>query len=67
MSREMHDFRLNFVAETGAAYGVTEDDPDDPVIWLPKSQVETDARSSDLGTVQTFEVPEWLAIEKGLA
>lgn len=59
------ELKLNFVAETGAAYGVTEDDPEDPVIWLPKSQVEK-LCNNGLDQIATFEVPEWLAIDKGL-
>jgi hypothetical protein len=66
MSREIVDLDLYFVAETALAYGVTESDPKDPVIWLPKSQVESNARPGDLGKVRNFEVPEWLATEKGL-
>lgn len=58
--------QLRLVAQTGAAWGVTEDEPDDPVIWLPKSQVEIDDEDTELGEVATFEVPEWLAIDKGL-
>lgn len=48
--------------ETPAAYGVViEDDSfegEAEIIWLPKSQVTKDGN--------TFYVPEWLAIEKGL-
>jgi hypothetical protein len=61
------ELKLNWVHETAAAYGVTEDDPDDPVVWLPKSQCEVDrSTASGLGNVCTFTVPEWLAIDKGL-
>lgn len=59
------ELRLNLVAETAMAYGITEDDPDDPVIWLPKSRVEALDRAA-VGTVVRFDVPEWLAIDKGL-
>lgn len=65
MSQETVELELNLVAETAMAYGVTEDDPEDPVIWLPKSRVETLGRAV-LGSVVKFEVPEWLAVDKGL-
>lgn len=57
---------LYLVAETPMAYGVTDEEPDDPVIWLPKSQVELQ-REVELGSVGKFDVPEWLAEAKGLA
>ena len=62
---ESVELELHFVAQTAAAYGVTEEDPEDPVIWLPKSQVDKLCRN-DVGSVARFEVPEWLAIDKGL-
>jgi hypothetical protein len=65
MSQETVELDLYYVAETGLAYGVTEKDPEDPVIWLPKSRVEM-TKDVPLGKASTFEVPEWLAIEKGL-
>ena len=65
MSGDTVELDLYFVAETAMAYGVTDEEPDDPVIWLPKSQVEmlSDTR---LGGVAKFDVPEWLAEAKGL-
>ena len=65
MSNEVVELELNLVAQTAAAWGVTEDDPNDPVIWLPKSRVEAQGRPV-VGGVFTFEVPEWLAVDKGL-
>ena len=61
------DYDLNFVAETDLAYGVTEDDPADPVIWLPKSQVEPVGKTPRVGEVARFTIPDWLAEDKGLA
>lgn len=61
----MVELELLWVAETTMSWGVTEDEPDDPVIWLPKSQCEM-GKHTELGQTATFEVPEWLAIEKGL-
>ncbi len=65
MSDETVELKLNLVAETAMAYGVTEDDPDDPVIWLPKSRVEA-LDKTVVGEVVRFDVPEWLATDKGL-
>jgi len=66
MSREKIELELYYVAETGLAYGVTEDELDGPTIWLPKSQVEMVDETTGLGEVAVFQVPEWLALEKGL-
>lgn len=66
MSSEPVELKLNLVAETTMAYGVTEDALDDPVIWLPKSQVELLGRKPELMGAIDLEIPEWLAIEKGL-
>ena len=58
---------LRLVAQTPAALGFTEDEPTDPVIWLPRSQIELDDPDTEMGDVVSVELPEWLAIEKGLA
>ena len=34
-------------------------------VWLPKSQIETEF-SFDIGQNIEIEIPEWLAIDKGL-
>lgn len=65
MSCETVELELNFVAQTALAYGVTDDEPDDPVVWLPKSECEIEGPDL-LGKVCTFRVPEWLAIDNGL-
>jgi hypothetical protein len=62
---EKVELELYVEGETAMAYAVTEGEPDSPTIWLPKSQVDVLGRST-LGSVATFEVPEWLAVEKGL-
>jgi len=46
-----------FKTETPMAYGVMVDDV---MVWLPKSQCEIDEFE------MVVEVPEWLAIEKGI-
>lgn len=63
-------YELIIVQETQMSWGVREeDDPLQPVIWLPKSRVERGRRRGTTGVreVWEFEIPEWLAIEKGLA
>jgi len=35
--------------------------------WIPKSQIDDDSEVSALGDEGTLVIPEWLAIEKGLA
>lgn len=58
---------LRLVAETGAAWGVTEDKMDDDAIWLPKSQVDMITHKPEIGEVVEVEAPEWLAVDRGLA
>lgn len=60
---ETVDIEAKLFKETDNAYGILEDAGsfDAPsVIWLPKSQTEYDGEG-------TFTIPEWLAVEKGLA
>ncbi len=40
-------------------------DVGDYKVWLPKSQIETEF-SFDIGQNIEVEIPEWLAIDKGL-
>ncbi len=40
-------------------------DVGDYKVWLPKSQIETEF-SFDIGQDIEVEIPEWLAIDKGL-
>lgn len=40
-------------------------DVGDHVVWLPKSQIKTEF-SFDIGQNIEVEIPEWLAIDKGL-
>lgn len=58
---------LEWLAETDLAYGVKEAPAarNDPIIWLPKSQVEIED-NAQLNEVCAFLVPEWLVVEKGL-
>lgn len=56
--------------ETDSAWCVSETGDDDDTFWLPKSQVSTDERNmlrnSPSEKAYEFEIPEWLATEKGL-
>ena len=65
MSNDRVELELWLVAQTTMAYGVTDGEPDDPVIWLPKGNCEM-LSSKGIGRVNTFEVEEWLAIDRGL-
>lgn len=62
MKSDLVDIELSYRHENDRAYGVFNDErkPDgtEKWIWLPKSLVERDG--------DTFTMPEWLAIEKGL-
>ncbi|MGS5046038.1 MULTISPECIES: hypothetical protein [unclassified Mameliella] len=60
---EVVDIEVILVAETPAAILVKEDEEADE-IWLPKSQIEIDGEIGETGAVT---LPEWLAIERGLA
>lgn len=39
---------------------------DDEKVWIPKSQIGEDSAVTELGDSGELEIPEWLAIEKGL-
>ena len=51
------------------AYGVYENVPEfgieQELIWIPKSEVESD-NITETDSLVTIEIPEWLATEKGL-
>ena len=51
------DIDAELLRETAAAYQIGYGDV---IVWVPKSLVEYDERSS------TFTMPEWLAIDKEL-
>lgn len=57
----MPEYELNFVTETAA--GLCVDDGSDEDIWLPKSQVRYHFAEPGIVIV---DIPEWLAVEKGL-
>jgi hypothetical protein len=66
---EMHTFEVYVERTTGAALlcVLTEnlEDIDPPEFWLPTSQIEI-IDINHKKNWYTVEVPEWLAIEKGL-
>lgn len=53
--------------QTEKALLVSEDGDEGQAVWLPKSQLTslTMDREGETGTA-TIEIPEWLAIKKGL-
>ena len=66
MAGDVVELDLQLLGETAAAYLVRDGDEDgDPEVWLPKSQV-TVLRGGTIDEEIKIEVPEWLAIDKGL-
>lgn len=64
---EQVELELFLVAETEKAFGIRQDETDttSELIWLPKSQVDSE-ENPQLNEITWFLVPEWLAVEKGL-
>ena len=60
MDKDLVEIQVDIIHDTDAAYlvsdGITEG-------WIPKSQVE-EPEFTQSG-MAVFEIPEWLAIEKG--
>jgi len=66
LAGDVVELDLQLLGETAAAYLVRDGDEDgDPEVWLPKSQV-TVLRGGTIDEEIKIEVPEWLAIDKGL-
>lgn len=57
------DLEVHRLHATDKAVLVTQDLPENGV-WLPKSQIEL--TKSGNGELWDLQIPEWLAIEKGL-
>jgi len=62
--KEIDDFEFLFLAETPMAIKVSESQDGEPSFWLPKSQIEYEAKPG--GTVEVT-MPIWLAREKKVA
>lgn len=60
---DLLDLELIVVRETAKAIFVKDTELSDGV-WLPKSQLQVDAGATGVTLVS---MPQWLAIEKGLA
>lgn len=60
------ELEVRIKMETAAAY-LVDDGPDSDAVeaWLPKSQCRFDG-TPHLGETVKVDVPEWLAIEKGM-
>ncbi len=66
MTYETEPFEVtgNIIATTPDAIML---DNDDVQVWLPLSQITTDTSVDfDIGEIVTIEIPEWLAIDRGL-
>ena len=50
---------------TDRAYLVSDTGDEDDAVWIPKSQVEP-MTPPEIGEEVIFEIPEWLAEDKGL-
>ena len=64
----METFMLKYLHQTDAAILVYDDCQKDE-IWLPKSQIEFDEDELDCvnsGDIIEFNIPVWLAEDKGL-
>jgi len=57
------EFTMEIKAETTLAYLFFDGDNE---MWIPKSQISEFDRHGDDDDMATFEIPEWLAIEKDL-
>lgn len=64
--RRSIDVCLLILVETDKAYKTCIEATDKETYWLPKSQVKLD-QDGGVGDTCIFTLPEWLAIEKGLA
>ena len=65
MKSDLVDLTVELVHETSGAALVGLDENAEE-IWLPKSQIEI-RRDDPIPGVATITMPEWLAVEKGLA
>ena len=61
MSRELVEVDVVVLAETELAFLVSDGIVEE---WVPKSQIEDDGLY--IGYEGTIEIPEWLAVDKGL-
>ena len=59
------DYTVQLHAETEKAWLVSDDGDKLKAVWVPKSQAELEPH--ERGNAYVLTLPEWLAIEKGLA
>ena len=64
MRSDIIDIEGQIHAKTERAILFSDDGEKDGAVWLPLSQVEVDMRAGGAATVT---LPEWLAVERGLA
>lgn len=64
MKSDIIDLEVQIHARTERTVLASIDGDADSAAWLPLSQIEVEARSGGMAIVT---MPEWLAIDKGLA
>lgn len=70
---DTEEYDLFLVNETPKAWGVLKEEPDDAdfpkelIIWLPKSQVTMLTHSSREYAPVKIDIPDWLALDKGIS
>ena len=60
---EVVEVTLQIHHETEKAYLVSESGDKNEAVWLPKSMCERGEKAAP--AIYTFDMPEWLALEKG--
>ena len=64
MKSDTIDIDVQVHAKTDRGILVSDDGDKEKAVWLPLSQIEVDMRG---GGVAVICIPEWLAVDKGLA
>lgn len=64
MKSDLVDVTVQAHVESEKAILVSDDGERDNAVWLPKSQIEIERKTSN---IMVITMPEWLAVEKGLA
>lgn len=66
MAKQLIDLEMRLHVETANAILASDDGDRDKAVWLPKSQIEFEAKLVKGEHYATVTMPEWLATEKGL-
>lgn len=62
IEKDYVELDLTVMNETASAFSLTDGDNQE---WVPKSQIYYDESEAFIGSTTQFQIPEWLAIEKG--